>query len=175
MLATEPDSKVAASQGASAPRPASWSGPGRPGALLLMAFATIGFGIAGYLTAVHYAGVPLACSANGLVDCAKVVTSQFSVVPGTSMPITVPGMAFFLVSFGLGLGQFRSPQRFSLRQAHFAWACLGLLAVFYLVFVELVELHHICLWCTGVHALIVLTLITTAWRLHPLEEVAAGR
>jgi uncharacterized membrane protein len=45
-----------------------------------------------------------------------------------------------------------------------------LLTVFYLVFVELVELHNICLWCTSVHALIVLTLITTAWRLHPLDE-----
>jgi uncharacterized membrane protein len=147
-----------------------WSGPGRPGALLLMAFSVCGFGVAAYLTTVHYANVPLLCSASGLINCSRVVTSQFSVVPGTTVPITVPGMGFFLVSFGLALAQFLRPFRYAIRQAHFGWACLGLLTVFYLVFVELVELHNICLWCTSVHALIVLTLITTAWRLQPLEE-----
>ncbi|MHB1500589.1 MAG: vitamin K epoxide reductase family protein [Candidatus Dormibacteria bacterium] len=138
-----------------------------------MAFATLGFGVAVYLTAVHYAHVPLACSDTGLVNCAKVVTSPFSVVPGTNLPITVPGMGFFLVSFGLALAQLRRPFQYGLRQAHFGWACLGLLTVFYLVFVELVELHNICLWCTSVHILILLTLITTAWRLQPLDEAAA--
>ncbi len=145
--------------------------PGGIGAVWLMALSVAGFGVAAYLTTVHYANVPLFCSASGLVDCSKVVTSQFSVVPGTSVPITVPGMAFFLVSLGLALAQYLRPQRASLRQAHFGWACLGLLAVFYLVFVELVELHHICLWCTGVHVLILLTLLTTAWRLHPADEL----
>ncbi len=170
MLATEPQDPAAAPPQSGARSPGFWTGPGRPGAWLLVAFATAGFGVAVYLTAVHYAHVPLACSDTGLVNCARVVTSQFSVVPGTNLPITVPGMGFFLVSFGLAWGQLRRPYRFSLRQAHFAWTCLGLLTVFYLVFVELVELHNICLWCTSVHALIVLTLITTAWRLQPLEE-----
>lgn len=147
-----------------------WSGPGRPGAWLLLTFAIAGFGVAAYLTTVHYANVPLACSDTGLVNCARVVTSQFSVVPGTNLPITVPGMGFFLVSFTLALAQLRSPYQYELRQAHFGWACLGLLAVFYLVFVELVELHNICLWCTGVHALIVLTLITTGWRLQLADD-----
>ncbi|MHB8393591.1 MAG: vitamin K epoxide reductase family protein [Candidatus Dormibacteria bacterium] len=144
-------------------------GAGRPGALLLLLYAGAGFGVAVYLTAVHYAHVPLVCSATGLIDCARVVTSPFSVVPGTSVPITVPGIGFFVVSFALALAQYLRPFHQRLRQAHFGWACLGLLAVFYLVFVELVELHNICLWCTAVHGLIILTLLTTAWRLTSLD------
>jgi uncharacterized membrane protein len=167
VLATDPQDGSVAQPLSSAGADGFWVGPGKLGAWLLAAFATAGFGVAVYLTTVHYAHVPLACSDTGLVNCAKVVSSPFSVVPGTNLPITVPGMGFFLVSFGLAWAQLRRPYRYSLRQAHFAWACLGLLTVFYLVFVELVELHNICLWCTSVHALIVLTLITTAWRLQP--------
>ncbi|MHB8313239.1 MAG: vitamin K epoxide reductase family protein [Candidatus Dormibacteria bacterium] len=145
--------------------------PGGVGAIWLMVLSVAGFGVATYLTTVHYANVPLACSASGLVDCSKVVTSQYSVVPGTSVPITVPGMAFFLVSLGLAIAQYVRPGRTDLRQAHFGWSVLGLLTVFYLVYVELVEIHHICIWCTAVHILILLTLFTTAWRLHPSDEL----
>ncbi|NNM97924.1 MAG: vitamin K epoxide reductase family protein [Candidatus Dormibacteraeota bacterium] len=145
--------------------------PGGVGAIWLMVLSVAGFGVATYLTTVHYANVPLACSASGLVDCSKVVTSQYSVVPGTSVPITVPGMAFFLVSLGLAIAQYVRPRRTDLRQAHFGWSVLGLLTVFYLVYVELVEIHHICIWCTAVHILILLTLFTTAWRLHPSDEL----
>ncbi|MHB1525288.1 MAG: vitamin K epoxide reductase family protein [Candidatus Dormibacteria bacterium] len=164
-------SGAGAQQSAAGDATAGWAGSGRLGAVWLMALSVAGFGVATYLTTVHYANVPLLCSSSGLVDCSKVVTSQFSVVPGTSVPITVPGMAFFLVSLGLAISQYLRPQRADLRRAHFGWACLGLLAVFYLVFVELVELHSICLWCTGVHLLILLTLVTTAWRLHPSDEL----
>ena len=148
----------------------SWTNSGRLGAVWLMALAVGGFGVAAYLTSVHYAHVALLCSASGLVNCDKVVTSQFSVVPGTNLPITLPGMAFFLISLGLAVAQYARPQRIRLRQAHFGWAILGLLAVFYLVFVELEELHAICLWCTSVHIMILLTVFTTAWRLQPSHE-----
>lgn len=139
---------------------------------ILVGLSLLGLGVAVYLTTVHYANVPLACSSTGIIDCAKVVTSQYSVIPGTSVAITVPGMAFFVVSLGMAVAQLRRPLQFNLRQWHFAWSCLGLLAVFYLVFVELVELKAICLFCTIVHAAILATLITTAWRLRPPEPTA---
>ena len=60
--------------------------------MLLLLCSLGGVGIAIYLTAVHYENVPLVCSDSGLVDCARVLSSPFSVVPGTSIPITVPGM-----------------------------------------------------------------------------------
>jgi uncharacterized membrane protein len=137
------------------------------GAALLAALAVIGLGVAGYLTAVHYAHTTVVCSNQGAVNCEKVITSAFSVVPGTALPITLPGLGFFLISLVLALAQLRRPADYGLRQAHAAWAGLGLLTAFYLVFVELVELRTICLWCTSVHVVILLTFLLTLWRLYP--------
>src|SRR6516165_762618 len=50
-------------------------------ALLLLAVA--GVGIAVYLTLEHFQKAPLFCSATGTVDCAPVLSSAYSVVPGT--------------------------------------------------------------------------------------------
>ena len=133
-------------------------------AYALVAFSLAGLGIAAYLTSVHFAGVPLACSATGVVDCTRVLTSAYSVVPGTAVPITVPGILWFLVSLGLALGEARQPQRRSLWRWHLAWALLGTVTVLYLVGVELVALHAICLWCSGVHLLVVAILLTTVYR-----------
>jgi uncharacterized membrane protein len=150
--------------------PTSGRGLGRRGPILLALLALLGIGVAAYLTTVHYDNIPLLCSSTGIVNCAEVLTSQYSVIPGTSVPITVPGIGYFLVSLLLALAQFRRPFDPDLRKAHFGWACLGLLTVFYLVFDELVELKVICLWCTSVHLMIILTLIITAWRLQPAEQ-----
>jgi hypothetical protein len=45
------------------------------GQLLLLLFALGGAGISVYLTAVHYENVPLICSNNGAVNCARVLSS----------------------------------------------------------------------------------------------------
>jgi uncharacterized membrane protein len=42
-----------------------------------------------------------------------------------------------------------------------------MLTVGYLIFVELIELRTICLWCTATHLTILLTLILALWRLYP--------
>ena len=120
---------------------------------LLLVFAIVGAGVAIYITTVHYAQVPLFCSAQGVVNCERVTSSSYSVVPGTALPITIPGLAWFAISAGLAIGGIRSSQRW-IRGAELAWTILGMLTVFYLLYVELVILHTICLWCTAVHVLI---------------------
>ncbi len=52
-----------------------------PGQALLFLLSLVGAGIAIYLTTVHYENVPLICSASGLVDCARVLSSSYSVIP----------------------------------------------------------------------------------------------
>jgi uncharacterized membrane protein len=42
-----------------------------------------------------------------------------------------------------------------------------MLSVLYLVWAELVPLHEICEWCTGVHILVFLSLLVTVTRLQP--------
>ena len=137
---------------------------GRPVAIALAMVALAGLGIAAYLTAVHYANVPLACSRQGPVDCGAVTHSSFSVVPGTQVPVTVPGMAWFALSGLAALMAVRASEARWLAAAHVAWSVLGIAVALYLVYAELVVIHRICEWCSAVHLLILITFALTLYR-----------
>ena len=124
----------------------------------VLALALVGAGIAIYLTTVHYEQVPLLCSSQGLVNCERVTSSSYSVVPGTTIPITIPGLLWFLVSAVLAVVAMRQGKRW-IRTTQLIWGALGILTVLYLVYVELVILHTICAWCTVVHALVLVSLL----------------
>jgi uncharacterized membrane protein len=139
----------------------------QPLLVTIVAMALVGVGISIYLTTIHYAHVAPACTVNGIVNCSSVLKSRFSTVPGTSIPITIPGMIWFLVSGALAMaGLIRvwsgqdEPERLRLYQL--LWAAGGMLFVLYLVYAEIVQLHNICEWCTGVHILTLAT-FTVAW------------
>ena len=133
----------------------------------LLVCSLAGVGIAIYLTSVHYENVPLVCSDKGLVDCARVLSSPYSVVPGTSIPITIPGLFWALVSAGLAVfALYRGSERRWIRVAQFAWALVGMLTVLNLVYVEIVRLHTICAWCTAMHVLILLMFLVTIVQLQ---------
>lgn len=140
---------------------------------LLFLLALIGAGIALYLTSVHYEHVPLVCSMSGIIDCARVTSSAYSVIPGTAIPITVPGLLWAIVSAVLAIIGWRTlNQNRRILLTQLIWSLLGLLAVLYLVYVELVLLHTICAWCTGMHVVIlVMFLISLVQFLNaPSEE-----
>jgi len=140
----------------------------------MLALAIVGADIAIYLTTVHYEQVPLLCSSQGLVNCERVTSSSYSVVPGTTLPITIPGLAWFFVSGTLALLAIHSNRRW-IRQTQLAWTILGTLTVLYLVYAELVVLHTICIWCTAVHVVIFgsLLLAITEYMLARQEEQEA--
>lgn len=147
-----------------------------PGLAAIVVMAVVGIGVLAYLTTVHYAKVPLFCSTTGLINCAQVTSSAFSVVPGTSIPITIPGMLWFLVSGGIAVAALRGlwrgePEPPRLRVAQLVWSALGLLVVLYLVFVELVRLHKICEWCSVAHVLIFATFLVALVRWQRLPEL----
>lgn len=144
---------------------------GTPGLIALIVMALAGIAIAIYLITVEADGVPLICSTTGVVDCANVLASSYSRVPFTHVPITVPGVLWFAASgalAGVGLVWVRrgvgEPPR--LRLAQFLWSAAGMVFVLYLVYAEIVQLHHICAWCTVIHALTLATLLLTLHRLQ---------
>lgn len=141
------------------------------GALALLGMAVAGIGIAAYLTAVHYADTAPVCAATGsVVDCGAVTRSTWSLVPGTAIPVTVPGMLFFAVSGVLAVLALRgAPARPAL---HAAWAAAGMAAVLYFVWAELVALHRICEWCTAVHVLVLGTFLLALARALPAAAEA---
>lgn len=141
--------------------------------LLLLLLSLVGAAIAIYLTTVHYENVPLLCSTSGLIDCSRVLSSHYSVVPGTSIPITVPGLAWSLVSAALAVAGLRQLRPQALRRIHlaqFAWSLLAILTVLYLVYVELVVLHSVCAWCTGMHTVILVMFLITIVQLQQGQE-----
>lgn len=119
----------------------------RLGTLIL---SLAGLGISIYLTYVHYTTpTALACPDTGIVNCVKVTTSPQSYVLG--IPVAVLGLAFYVFMVAVN-----SPWGWRSRQPVIAWARLvsvviGIVFVLYLIYVELIVVNAICLWCTGVH------------------------
>lgn len=128
------------------------------------ALAAAGFAVSAYLTIVHYdAHVPLACSTRGIVDCAQVVTSPQSVWFG--LPVAAFGLLWFAVALALALAR----QTPGLLRANAVWTLIGAAVVVYLVYLELLVIGRICLWCTAVHVLVLALLVLLALAPPPQE------
>ena len=142
-------------------------------ALLLM--SVVGLGISIYLTIVHYdSKVSLLCTTGGVINCQSVTSSAYSVIPGTSIPITFPGMLWFVVLGDLAImGLWAAARDVEAppwsRLSTLLWTIPGLAFVLYLVYCEIVLVQHICEWCTVVH------LLTLASFLDRADPLAAPR
>jgi uncharacterized membrane protein len=122
-----------------------------------VALSLAGAGISIYLTLLHYAGITPACPASGPVDCEAVLTSSYSVIAGTTIPTSAAGIVWFGASallWGWRVGRL-----------HLVWSAIGLATALYLVFVELVVIRVICLWCTAAHVLVlaIVLIAVTVW------------
>src|SRR5690242_3286830 len=105
-----------------------------PGLTAVALMALAGIAISIYLTVIHYAKIAPVCTTGGVVDCSSVLLSPYSLVPGTTIPVTIPGMLWFAASGGLALagliGRVRGQAEPDWqRPALCAWSALGLLFV----------------------------------------------
>jgi uncharacterized membrane protein len=105
-----------------------------------IAVALAGLGIAGYLTAVHYAGgEPVCAIAHG---CATVQKSAYAQLAG--VPVALLG-ALGYVAILLALA--RDGERERTAAAFLSLAGFGFSA--WLTYVEVAELQAICIWCVA--------------------------
>lgn len=119
----------------------------------------VGVLISAYLTYEHFtASTTLACSDSGTVNCYKVTTSPWSVIAG--VPVAAAGLAFFLA-----MALLCAPTRWARDTAllRLVGVVAGMVMVLWLVYVEIFEVDAICLWCTGVHVVTLLLLVTILW------------
>jgi uncharacterized membrane protein len=152
--------------------PPSWV-PWASSAICALAFAD-----SAYLTYAHYTSASaLVCSTKGFVNCAAVTTSAYSHPLG--IPVAVAGLAWCFV-----MGVLCSP--WGWRSAQVRWwpwvgrlraagAVAGVGMVFYLLWAELIKLHHLCEYCTVVHVLTVVLFLVVAFGMAlsvPAEEAA---
>jgi uncharacterized membrane protein len=118
-----------------------------------------------YLTIAHYtAKVVLACPDTGLINCAKVTSSSYSVIFG--IPLVLLGLFFFLTMILLQTPWAWRNISSLIRRGRLIFCGTGILMIMWLVYVEFFKLDNICLYCTYVHiltlALFALTAIGTA-------------
>lgn len=128
-----------------------------PGLAALAGLA--GLGVSVYLTIVHYSAIPLACTTSGAVNCELVLSSGYAVIAGSSLPTSAAGIVWFAVSGVIAIAQLTDRDSRLVTRLQVAWAALGLLIVVCLVFVEIVVLGAICVWCTAAHVLVLATFL----------------
>jgi uncharacterized membrane protein len=133
----------------SAPRPA----PPRWFQLTTLALSLAALGVSIYLTIVHYTSPRLlACSANGAINCEKVISSSQSMVFGV-FPVAVLGLAFYVFMVAINTPwAWRSPLPL-IWWARLGGIITGIGFVLYLLYAELIQIGNICLWCTSVHVI----------------------
>jgi uncharacterized membrane protein len=140
------------------------------GQILILLLSLLGAGISIYLTAVHYEHTPLICSTNGVIDCARVLSSSYSLIPGTTVPITIPGLGWCVVSGALAfIGWRLASSQHWLSITQLLWSFVGIVTALYLVYVEIVRLHTICAWCTALHVVILCIFLITLAQLQQSE------
>jgi uncharacterized membrane protein len=102
--------------------------------------AAAGLGIAGYLTAVHYAGGTPVCAVSH--GCATVQQSEYAELAG--VPVALLGLAGYVAILG---SLARDGEGARTVTAFLALAGFGFSA--WLTYVELARLDAVCSWCVG--------------------------
>lgn len=128
--------------------------------LILVAMSLVGLWASGSVLITYYTlgqQLPLCPTGSYLgvhLDCGAVLSSSYSKVFG--IPLELLALFYFAVNLGLvyiiAFGSDRSSE-ISL-QVLFAWRFIGVAMVPYLIFVELFLLRAICVYCTIMHAAI---------------------
>ena len=131
------------------------------------AVASVGFAIAAYLTIVHYAGADPVCAiARG---CDVVQSSRYAEVGG--VPVALLGL---LGCAGVLLTLLRDDEAARTATAFLSLVGFGFSA--WLTWVEVGELHAICIWCVGSAVCMTLLAALSTARLlgAPTPAAAAG-
>ncbi len=115
-----------------------------------LGLAVVALAVASYLTVTHYSDpTALACPDTGIVNCALVTTSSWSVLFG--IPLAVLGLVWAAVMTALTVPwAWRSGSPW-VDGARLAVSGAGAAMVLYLVYVELFRIGAVCLWCTAMH------------------------
>ncbi|MFD2077560.1 Uncharacterized membrane protein [Actinopolymorpha cephalotaxi] len=123
----------------------TWAAP------VSLVFCLAGLGLSVYLTYAHFTSASaLACPDNGTVNCVRVTTSPQSMLAGL-VPVAVAGLAYFIGMTILCLPVAWRSGSALLRRLRLAGGVVGVAMVCYLIYVELLVVGAVCLYCTAVH------------------------
>jgi uncharacterized membrane protein len=107
-----------------------------------------------YLTYAHFTTPKvLICSTKGFIDCAAVTTSSYSHPFG--IPVAVAGLLWSVAMLVLCTPRAWRAASPRLRWVRLASTEIGVLMILYLLWAELIKLHHICEFCAIMQVLAV--------------------
>jgi uncharacterized membrane protein len=136
--------------------------------ITMLVIATVGLGVASYLTYVHYSGIQPICSAGG--SCLEVQTSVYSKIAG--VPVALMGLIGYVVI----LGSLLVPESEESRFATMAFTVVGFGFSAYLTYRELFSIHAICEWCASSAVMMTVLAGLSIWRFlrgEPLPPASA--
>jgi len=122
----------------------------------MIVLATVGLGVASYLTYVHYSGAPPVCTAGG--SCLKVQTSIYSKLAG--VPVALMG----LIGYVAIVVSLLAPENETTRFATLAFTIAGFGFSAYLTYRELFSIHAVCEWCASSAVIMTILMLLAAWR-----------
>ncbi len=112
--------------------------------IVISAIALIGFYDATYLTVKHFQNLTPNCSI--LEGCDVVTTSVYSKIAG--IPVALLGSIYYASILALVIAYVDTKKKLFLKMlAHLTWA--GLIASAWFVYLQLVVIGAICLYCMG--------------------------
>jgi dihydroorotate dehydrogenase subfamily 2 len=111
---------------------------------ILLLLGLIGILDAGYLTLEHYSQTLPPCSTSIFIDCGKVLRSPYSLLYG--VPLALLGLIYYTTITGLLLAVFKTSKRL-LKYGVLVFSSLGFLFSAYLVYLQLIVIGSICLYC----------------------------
>lgn len=115
--------------------------------------------------------LPQSSSGGIQINCDKVLSSSYSTIDG--IPLEVFAVAYFIVNLALiymvGFGTDRIYK--AAFKTLFAWRFVGICIVPYLVVVELFFVKAICLYCTTMHAAIIIDFGIISYFLYYKKDI----
>jgi uncharacterized membrane protein len=127
----------------------------------MVVLTALGFGVATYLTYIHYAGIKPLCGKGG-GSCEIVQTSEYSKLAG--VPVALIGLLGYIAI----LGSLLAPEGERSRFATVAFTLIGFGFSAYLTYRELFTIHAICQWCVA--SAVLMTVLAALTLVRVLRE-----
>jgi len=126
---------------------------------LILTVSLAGLVDAGYLTFEHFSNTLPPCHTGIFVDCGKVLLSKYSVILG--IPVALIGVFQYLSEATLAFLSIATKNTI-FKKLLIAISFVGLVGSLYFMFIQLIVIKSICLYCT-LSALISFTLFYLVW------------
>jgi len=102
-----------------------------------------------YLIASELSGSPVACPTRGIINCGTVLSSPYSYLFG--IPVSLLGLIFFIGELIV--------YKLKNRELLAFYNAIGLAVIIYFLYVDIIVLRAICIYCTLVHIAVILLFI----------------